>query len=96
MALVILRVLLFSLPFVLFYFWMTYLRQVKKGEIDPSPEFEKKLKITSVGGLIIVISGMTYLILNSDTNEDKKYIPPQTIDGKIEPGHFEDEKDPKG
>ena len=75
---------------------MRYLRKVKKGEIEANPAIEKKLKIASKFVVIIVVSGIVYLTLNSETYSDKNYIPPETIDGKIEPGHFEDEKKPKG
>jgi len=96
MALVIFRIFLLALPFLLFYFWMRYLRKVKKGEIDADPKIEKRLRVFSVLTVIGVLGGIVYLTLNSDTNEYKNYVPPTTIDGEIKPGHFEDEKEPKG
>ncbi|MGY8985587.1 MAG: hypothetical protein ACKVIX_03005 [Sphingomonadales bacterium] len=88
MTIFILRILLFLLPFLLLYFWVRYRRELRKGDIDPNPEIEKRLIILTIIIVIAVFSGIFYLILNSETNENKNYIPPNTIDGEIEPGYF--------
>ena len=39
--------------------------------------------------LIIGLIGLVSLVTPNDSESDRKYVPPATVDGEIVPGHFE-------
>ena len=46
--------------------------------------------------IIISLGIIAYFVFTSDANRGRDYVPPKTIDGKIEPGHFENEEEDGG
>ena len=97
MTTIILRALLFLLPFVLFFFWLRIYRARAAGTGDAlSKETERRLKFAATMAIIISLGIIAYFVFTSEANRGRDYVPPQTIDGKIEPGHFEDEDEDGG
>lgn len=93
MATILIRLLLFILPFIIFFFIMRLLkRRIKEGDTD-EPELERKIGYASLGGIIVLVAGILYILITSESNTDQIYIPPHEVDGKIVPGHFENEED---
>jgi heme/copper-type cytochrome/quinol oxidase subunit 2 len=97
MTILLLRILLFLLPFVLFFFLLRIYRSRRAGSQDAlSKETERRLKFAATLAIIISLGIIAYFVFTSDANRGRDYVPPKTIDGKIEPGHFEDEEEDGG
>jgi len=97
MTTLLLRGLLFLLPFILFFFLLRIYRMRVAGADDVlSKETERRLKFAGIMAIIISLGIISYFVFSSDANRGSDYIPPKTIDGKIEPGHFEDEEEDGG
>ncbi len=97
MTTLLLRILLFLLPFVLFFFWLRIYRARAAGSQDAlSMETERRLKFAATMAIIISLGIIAYFVFTSDANRGRDYVPPKTIDGKIEPGHFDNEEEDGG
>ena len=93
MAAILIRLLLFTLPFVIFFLIMRMLkRRIQEGDKD-EPELERRIGYFSIGGIVVLFGGIVYILATATTNTDQIYIPPKEVDGEIVPGHFEDKKD---
>jgi hypothetical protein len=93
MAAIIIRLLLFALPFLIFFLVMRMLkRRIKDGDKN-EPELERRIGYASIAGVVVLLGGIGYILATSSSNKDQTYIPPKEVDGEIVPGHFEDKKD---
>lgn len=93
MAGILIRLLLFILPFVIFFLIMRMLkRKIQDGDKD-EPELERRIGYFSIGAIVVLLGGFVYIIATSDTNTDQIYVPPKEVDGEIVPGHFKDKTD---
>lgn len=82
----IVYLLLFSLPFILFSVW----RWLVKGARGRD-EIAKNAPVTILFllGLSLVGAGLSFLASDEKVGIEGRYQPPVFKDGKIEPGHFE-------
>lgn len=93
----LLRALLFLLPFVLFFLWLRLYRTRREKAGDAlSEETERRLRFAAAMAIIISLGIIAYFVFTSDANRGREYVPPQTVDGKIEPGRFKDEDEDGG
>tara|TARA_R110000868_G_scaffold53744_1_gene168481 strand:- start:6887 stop:7198 length:312 start_codon:yes stop_codon:yes gene_type:complete len=81
----ILEIASFLLPFLVFFVWRW---QVNSGsEIEATPTL--KLALIGAGLALLMFIGMVLLDSRDGGHEGQVYVPPQNINGRIIPGHFE-------
>lgn len=89
MSAIFLRILLFLLPLALL---VLIVKMVRKGRDDDGvidPRTVRIILTVSITGMAVFILLLVYLNIGREDNRSLEYVPPQTIDGEIEPGHFE-------
>jgi len=89
------RVLLFALPFVAFYFLMKYLKARKREDREEEAQIESSIGHFAMAGIALLLAVFGYMAFFSEDTRGVDYVPPQEIDGEIKPGHIE-KKDPEG
>lgn len=89
----IVRLLLFILPFILFFMVMKMLKNNIKDHEEKKEEFEKRIKVFSIIGIVALLVGIIFILLTTKHQSDQIYIPPKEVDGVIVPGHFKDKTD---
>ncbi|MCK5574214.1 MAG: hypothetical protein KAI28_00295 [Sphingomonadales bacterium] len=84
----LLRGLLFLLPFILFYVLVKVLRARSRGEaLD---DHTVRLVRVAMGAIVLtVVLGAVWRLTHQGADPSMKYIPPQVVDGEVQPGHFE-------
>jgi hypothetical protein len=82
MRLIVTRLLLFALPFVLYYGFYLLTRGVPQRRLTPWTA----LVIT---GLALVAASFVYLGLTEGDSTTGKYVPAHVVNGKVVPGHVE-------
>ena len=101
MSAILLRVLLFLLPFVLFWLLIKFVRGRRRttaaGASDPATlaadeAREERRAWVFIASLVVIIGGvLTALLLTSRGGDrDQIYIPPRVEDGRVVPGRFVD------
>ena len=101
MSAILLRVLLFLLPFVLFWLLIKFVRGRRRttaGASDPATlaadeAREERRAWVFIASLVLIIGGvLTALLLTSrgSDDRDKIYIAPRVEDGRVVPGRFVD------
>ena len=104
MSAIVLRVLLFLLPFVLFWLLIKFVRGRRRttaGASDPATlaaeeareeAREERRAWVFIASLVLIIGGvLTALLLTSRGGDrDQIYIPPRVEDGRVVPGRFVD------
>lgn len=100
MSAIVLRVLLFLLPFVLFWLLIKFVRGRRRtaaGASDPATlaadeAREERRAWVFIASLVVIIGGvLTALLLTSRGGDrDQIYIPPRVEDGRVVPGRFVD------
>lgn len=100
MSAILLRVLLFLLPFVLFWLLIKFVRGRRRttaGASDPAAlaadeAREERRAWVFIASLVLIIGGvLTALLLTSRGGDrDQIYIPPRVEDGRVVPGRFVD------
>ena len=100
MSAILLRVLLFLLPFVLFWLLIKFVRGRRRttaGTSDPATlaadeAREERRAWVFIASLVVIIGGvLTALLLTSRGGDrDQIYIPPRVEDGRVVPGRFVD------
>jgi hypothetical protein len=81
------RLLLFLLPFALYGVYLLLLRwrpNATRPQTPWTPLF--------IAGLLLVVLSFVFLGLTEGGTTEGVYVPPNAIDGKIVPGHFEGKK----
>ena len=86
----IIRLFLFLLPFVLFYFWLK-LAKGKKSEEGLDPKIERNLKIGLSVATVLFAFAVYKTVTSGEGTTDLNYVPPSATEDGIEPGHFEEE-----
>jgi len=86
------RVLLFILPFVAFYFLMKYLKARKRADSEEEAQIEGNIGNLALAGIALLLTVFGYMAFFGVGSRGVDYVPPQEIDGEIKPGHIE-EKD---
>ena len=82
MRLVIIRLLLFFVPFAVYVAF----RLVFPGK--PKEAFAPWTLLT-IAGLLLVVGSFVWLGLTQGESTAGRYVPPHMVDGKIVPGHVE-------
>ncbi|MEE8371362.1 MAG: hypothetical protein V3R73_04375 [Sphingomonadales bacterium] len=98
MTAMILRIVLFLLPFALFFIWLKIYQGRKSGAGEDDgldPEVERRLKMAAISAILLSLGLILYVVFSSEATRGRDYVPPKVIDGKVEPGHFKD-KDENG
>ena len=100
MSAIVLRVLLFLLPFVLFWLLIKFVRGRRRTTAGPSDPAtlaaeearEERRAWVFIASLVLIIGGvLTALLLTSRGGDrDQIYIPPRVEDGEVVPGRFVD------
>lgn len=85
----ILRILLFLLPVLLFTLWVAYVRNRARVEEDYDEKLEQQLKRGMLAIVLLIAATGIYVLASAKDNRDTTYVPPRTIDGEVEPGHFD-------
>ncbi|MBR9824716.1 MAG: hypothetical protein GYB36_02800 [Alphaproteobacteria bacterium] len=82
----LLQVASFLLPFVLFFLWR--LQTSSEAALKPTPV----LKLSAAGAGLAVLSMIGLVVFDSlnGGHAGDCYIPPQVVDGEIQPGYFTD------
>ena len=91
MATLIFRILLFLLPFLIFYLFIQWRKTKKDGE--ENKDLDKNIGTAAILGIVVLLSLMVYLGLTSEANRDLEDVPPQEVDGEIQPGYFKEKTD---
>ncbi len=82
----LIEIVLFSLPFSLFFLYRTFILRHRKSEgetFDPASYH----KLFIIGG-VLALSGFLYLALNHATYREGEYIPAHLENGKVVRGKF--------
>lgn len=101
MSAILLRVLLFLLPFLLFWLLIKFVRDRRRTAAGPSDPAdlaaeearEERRAWVFIASLALIVGGvLTALLLTSrgSDDRDKVYIPPRVVDGQVVPGRFVD------
>lgn len=85
------RVLLFLLPIILFLIYLHYWNSKKGGE-GLTDEAMGYFRWGFVALAIVFAGVVVHHVFVADPHRDQVYVPPQEVDGKLEPGRFEDKK----
>ncbi len=85
----ILRLLLFLLPFVLFYLWVK-LAKGKKSDVGLDPKIERNLKIGMAVAAMLFAFAVYKTVTSGEGTTELDYVPPNQGEDGIEPGHFEE------
>jgi hypothetical protein len=82
----VINLLLFLLPFLLYAAWRWLVRGERNGRqmVSDAPLF-----VLMGLGLTLVAIGLFTLASYEETGIEGRYVPPAIKDGRIEPGHFE-------
>lgn len=81
---VLIQILLFALPFLVFAAWRYLVHEARGGEIiDDAPV----LVLLAIGSALFA-AGLFYLASFEKQGIDGRYVPATYKDGHIEPGHF--------
>ncbi|MDQ7019990.1 MAG: DUF6111 family protein [Robiginitomaculum sp.] len=82
----LIEIVLFSLPFLLFFLYRTFILRHRMAEgdaFDPTPYH----KLFILGG-VLAFAGFLYLALHHKTYRDGEYIPAHLENGKVVRGRF--------
>jgi len=82
----LIEIVLFSLPFSLFFLYRTFILRHRMAEgdaFDPTPYH----KLFILGG-VLAFAGFLYLALHHKTYRDSEYIPAHLENGKVVRGRF--------
>jgi hypothetical protein len=82
MRLLISRILLFLLPFALYYAFLLLSPSVPQRKFTPWVALV-------IAGLVLVAGSFVYLGLTQGESTSGRYVPAHVVDGKIVPGHVE-------
>jgi 4-amino-4-deoxy-L-arabinose transferase-like glycosyltransferase len=78
-------ILLFFLPFALYFLWLGFQRRrVAEEAIDKRKHFFW----IGVAGLVLAVAGFVFFTDFGGATPDEVYVPPTYVDGKLVPGHF--------
>lgn len=89
MSMVILRLLLFLLPFLLFFGWLWLMRRSKRAEGELDERTERRIVGAAVAGIVVMIGGFFAFAAIFSADPSRDYVPPRFEDGEIKPGRFE-------
>ena len=78
-------VLLFFLPFVLYFFWLGFQRRKLAEEAIATRKHYFWVGLT---GVVLAVAGFIYFTDYSGAPPDSVYVPPIYKDGVLVPGHF--------
>jgi Family of unknown function (DUF6111) len=79
-------ILLFLLPFGLYFLWLGQMRRRTAG--TEVPVSGKYLAIAGGIGLVLAVGGFVIFTDFRGASPDEVYVPPYYQDGKLVPGHF--------
>jgi hypothetical protein len=79
-------ILLFLLPFALYFLWLA-LKRRRSGGIEV-PASGKHLAWTLGIGLVLATGGFVIFTEFGGSSPEELYVPPRYEDGKLVPGHF--------
>lgn len=82
MRILLTRLLLFLLPFVLYYAFLTLSHRRPQREFTP-------WMLLAIAGLLLVAASFVWLGLTEGETTAGRYVPPHVVNGKIVPGHVE-------
>jgi len=78
-------VLLFCLPFGLYFLWLGF---QKKRDAEEAIDKRKHFSWIAIVGFVLAIGGFVFFTDFRGATPDEVYIPPSYKDGKLVPGHF--------
>jgi len=81
---ILLRVLLFAIPFALYGLYLFLTRRRLGANAPDTPWFW-----LIVSGLLLVIASFVYVGLTEGDGTQGQYVPPHEVNGKVVPGHVE-------
>ena len=91
------RVLLFLLPFLLFFLWLWLMRNTRLGDGRIDPRVQRRI---TIGGLVTifltVIGFVGYGLTHRGGGTDGVYEPATFVDGELRPGEIRKEPDGEG
>jgi len=94
MSAVLIRLILFLLPFALFLLGLWVARRTRFGREKIDERTARRLTAGGVAAITgIVLGFVVYGVVNTEEPRSKDYVPPRMIDGEIAPGEFKDSKD---
>jgi len=84
------RLLLFLLPFAIFALLVVYLRQRQDEGRTISEKSLRRVVAALIAAVAVFVIVAVVSVLTHEDNRDKVYVPPQAVDGEIQPGHFKE------
>ncbi|HEY5048115.1 MAG TPA: DUF6111 family protein [Rhizomicrobium sp.] len=82
MRLLLPRLLLFLLPFILYYVFLFFTRRLPARTLTP-------WTLLAIAGLALVAASFVYLGLTEGDSTRGAYVPAHVVDGRVVPGHVE-------
>lgn len=78
-------VILFILPFALYFLWLGFQR---RADAEQAINTRKHFIWVAGIGFLLALSGFIYFTDFSGATPEEVYVPPRYEDGKLVPGHF--------
>ncbi|MGQ4273330.1 DUF6111 family protein [Terrihabitans sp. B22-R8] len=75
--------LLFLLPFAVYFLWAAWQRRVNEGSVPAAP-----YAWIAMAGLVLAIGGFLFFVDFTSATPEGVYVPSRYEDGKLAPGHF--------
>lgn len=90
------RLLLFLLPFLLFFLWLWVMRNTRLGDGRIDPRLQRRI---TIGGLVVIVltfaGFIAYGLTHRGGGTEGVYEPATFIDGQLRPGAIRKEPDGK-
>jgi len=80
-----LSLVLFVLPFVLYFLWLGIQRT---KDAQAALRSRRHLPWVAAAGLVLAVAGFIFFTDFGGATPDEVYVPPSYKDGKLVPGHF--------
>jgi len=91
MSAVLVRLLLFLLPFLLFALWIWVMKRTRFGREEIGARAARRITLAGLGLIAATVAGFVVFALTSEREHvGQEYFPPKMVDGEIRPGEFKE------
>lgn len=88
------RVLLFLLPFLLFFLWLWLMRNTRLGDGRIDPRLQRRITIGGLVAILLTVVGfVAYGLTDRGEGIEGVYEPATFVDGELRPGEIRKDQD---
>ncbi len=93
MSAVLVRLLLFLAPFLLFFLWLWVMRHTRLGDGRIDPRTARRITQAGIALIIVTVVGFVlYGLLGEGMRPEGPYVPAKSGEQGVERGHFEEKQ----